>query len=231
MSAVPVNHTAPAGKTRWIERRASRLAVAFSLGQQAALEEAEKDYWAFRGVGGLCDQCETVSYCSRHGCIPLTPQAPKPSAPRWIWRAALLLAAVTAAGIALAQPADQQLVLHGLSYHLHDRPNGKAWNQLNAGVGLRQDWRAGLSTQAGVYRNSLGRSSLYGLVDYTPLALGPLRMGGFAGLVTGYSPELRGMGGALARLQGERASLTLRAMPKVPGNKSASVALELGWSF
>ena len=76
MSAVPVNHTAPAGKTQWVERRASRLAVAFGLTQQAALVEAEKDYWAFRGVGGLCDQCENTFFCSRPGCVRLAPAAP-----------------------------------------------------------------------------------------------------------------------------------------------------------
>lgn len=76
MSAVPVNHTAPAGKTQWVERRASRLAVAFGLTQQAALVEAEKDYWAFRGVGGLCDQCENTFFCSRPGCVNLSVSAP-----------------------------------------------------------------------------------------------------------------------------------------------------------
>lgn len=243
MSAVPktptvarVGSVTPLGKTQWVERRASRLAVAFSLSQQDALAEAEKDYWAFRGVGGLCDQCENTFFCSRPGCVPLTPQPPSAAAAgatasRWIWRAALLLAALLTAGTVLAQPTGQHLVLHGLSYHLHQRPSGKAWNELNAGVGLRQDWGNGLSTQAGLYRNSIDRSSLYGLVDYTPLALGPLRLGGFAGLATGYSSELRVVGGGVVRLQGERVSLTLRAIPKVSGNKSASTALELGWSF
>jgi hypothetical protein len=89
------------GQTQWIERRASRLAVAYHLTQQEARREAENDYWAFRGVGGiggLCDVCESVSHCSRHGCIPLAPVAPKPSAAEagavaslWIWR--LLIAA------------------------------------------------------------------------------------------------------------------------------------------
>ena len=26
----------------------------------------------------ICDACETVKYCSQHGCIPLQPQSPKP---------------------------------------------------------------------------------------------------------------------------------------------------------
>lgn len=73
MSAV--FNTAPTGKTQWVERRASRLAVAFSLTQQAAIQEAEKDYWAFRGVGGLCDQCDNGFFCSRPGCVRLAPVA------------------------------------------------------------------------------------------------------------------------------------------------------------
>ena len=71
-----VGASTPAGKTQWVERRASRLAVAFSLTQQAAIQEAEKDYWAFRGVGGLCDQCDHTFFCSRPGCINLTVSAP-----------------------------------------------------------------------------------------------------------------------------------------------------------
>ena len=71
-----VGTSTPAGKTQWVERRASRLAVAFSLNQQAAIQEAEKDYWAFRGVGGLCDQCDHTFFCSRPGCVSLAPVAP-----------------------------------------------------------------------------------------------------------------------------------------------------------
>ncbi len=71
-----VGTSTPAGKTQWVERRASRLAVAFSLTQQAAIQEAEKDYWAFRGVGGLCDQCDNTFFCSRPGCVRLAPAAP-----------------------------------------------------------------------------------------------------------------------------------------------------------
>ena len=90
-----VGTSAPLGKTAWIERRASRLAVAYSLGALDARQEAENDYWAFRGVGGLCDQCDTTPFCSRPGCVPLTPRpsaaAAGTVATRWCWQ--LLLAA------------------------------------------------------------------------------------------------------------------------------------------
>lgn len=83
MSAVPntptvarVGSATPLGKTQWVERRASRLAVAFGMSRLAALAEAEKDYWAFRGVGGLCDQCENTFFCSRPGCVSLAPVPP-----------------------------------------------------------------------------------------------------------------------------------------------------------
>jgi hypothetical protein len=52
----------------------------------------------------LCDQCETFSHCSRHGCIPLQPAPPSAAqagaqARRWCWRLALLLAVVLAAAV------------------------------------------------------------------------------------------------------------------------------------
>lgn len=88
----------PVGKTAWVERRASRLAVAYALGALEARQEAETDYWAFRGVGGLCDQCDTTAFCTQPGCVPLSP---RPSAAqahavatRWLWR--VLLAAAGA---------------------------------------------------------------------------------------------------------------------------------------
>lgn len=30
---------------------------------------------------GACARCETVSHCSRHGCVPITTAAPAPLAP------------------------------------------------------------------------------------------------------------------------------------------------------
>lgn len=108
MSAVPntvarVGASMPVGKTQWVERRASRLAAAYGLGALDAVREAENDYWAFRGVNGLCDQCDTTPVCSRPGCVPLTPRAPTPSAAaagavatRWIWRLLLAAAAILA---------------------------------------------------------------------------------------------------------------------------------------
>ena len=117
-----VGTSTPAGKTQWVERRASRLAAAFSLTQQAALAEAERDYWAFRGVGGLCDQCDNTFFCSRPGCVrlapavalvplsPVTLSKPAPSAAQanrtatlWAWKLLIwaVAALVIAAGVLL----------------------------------------------------------------------------------------------------------------------------------
>lgn len=122
-------------------------------------------------------------------------------------------------------------MVHSISHHTQPRPNGGNWNENNAGIALRYALNSSVSAQAGVYRNSINRSSAYALVDWTPLEVGPLLLGGFAGSVTGYSPDPRLMGGLLVRYQPGRFSATVRGVPKVPGNSSGNLSLELGWKF
>lgn len=146
--------------------------------------------------------------------------------------AACALVALTSAASAQAEaPGSTHLVIHGLSHHFHARPNGQAWNEVNTGVGLRRDLGSDLSGQIGAYRNSLDRTSTYALIDYTPLTIGPVSAGGFIGAATGYVPSVRPMAGAVIRVDAGRFTPAVRLIPKVPGNKSASVALELAYRF
>lgn len=152
--------------------------------------------------------------------------------------AAATLAALALAwgltGHASAQTApagETHLVIHGLSHHFHARPSGQAWNEVNTGIALRRSFGGGVSGQIGAYRNSINRTSGYLLVDYTPLHIGPVSAGGFIGAASGYVDAVRPIAGAVLRVDAGRFTPTLRLIPKVPGNKSASVALEIGVRF
>lgn len=155
--------------------------------------------------------------------------------------------------------AELHLVLHGLSAHSgtrtetvtqtvtvpddqrskHARPRTRTvtverevevpYQEQNWGAGLRYAFSPAWSVQAGAYRNSYDRTSVYALADWTPIALGPLHAGAFAGVASGYEHG-NAAGGLLARVQGERLSAVLRYAPKVhPKQSGHTVALELGW--
>ena len=103
------------------------------------------------------------------------------------------------------------------------------WNHENLGLGLRAALTPTFGVQAGYYRNSYDRDSFYAVAEWTPLAAGVLRAGAFAGAASGYENASVGAG-LLARLQGDRASATLRLVPKLADEQSGTtVTLELGW--
>lgn len=85
----------------------------------------------------------------------------------------------------LAGCAGQWLVVNAASYH---KDRDKGYNERNAGVGVEQPIGADARLIAGTYRNSHRRQSWYAGVQWTPLQLGGLHLGGAAGAVTGYEP-------------------------------------------
>lgn len=128
---------------------------------------------------------------------------------------------------AQAEPSDNHLVLHGVSYHTIPRTRGPEWNQTNPGIGLRHEFTQTLSGQIGVYKNSFYRQSIYAGVDWTPLRLGDIHFGGFGGVASGYADKAGLAGGGVVRWQGQKLSLTLRIVPA----KCAIYTLELGYRF
>jgi hypothetical protein len=139
-----------------------------------------------------------------------------------------------------AQDANRiHLVAHGLSHHAErTRTNGAAWNERNAGLGLRYQLDATWGVQAGAYRNSVNATSVYGWVEATPLqahvASATLSGGAFAGVVNGYKANnggFRPAGGLLARAQISALSLTGRLIPKGSVDGSPVVSVEAGWRF
>ena len=101
-------------------------------------------------------------------------------------------------------------------------------NRLEA---LRAEFDKDLSAQVGFYRNSEYRTSAYALAEYTPLHLGPVSLGGFAGVATGYTKPIVPVAGAVARLQLGRTALALRLAPKSGIGGSAVASIELAFKF
>ena len=141
-----------------------------------------------------------------------------------------LLAAAIALASTLSAAADYAVVVHGASHHFTQRAQGE-WNQSNLGLALRAEFDKDLSAQVGFYRNSEYRTSVYALADYTPLHLGPVSLGGFAGVATGYAKPIVPVAGAVARLQLGRTALALRLAPKSGIGGSAVASIELAFKF
>jgi hypothetical protein len=118
-----------------------------------------------------------------------------------------------------AEPWTRWAVVSLGSLHA-DRAAG--YNGINPGLGIeidRADWKLG----AGVYHNSLRRTSIYASAGYTPLHVGPVHLGAFAGLATGYNFRWQGkhidpapMAGLLATWRGARYGINIIAVPPVP---------------
>ena len=142
--------------------------------------------------------------------------------------AALIL---TVSGGALQAEESWHINLHTVSHHFSERQHGKQWNQENLGLGIRREFSSDVSVQAGFYRNSIDRWSTYAIGEYTPIAMGNLHTGVYAGLRTNYTKPVMFAAGALLRWQGERYSVTLRAAPKMCSQCSAFVALEFGFKL
>ena len=129
-----------------------------------------------------------------------------------------------------AAAEDYSIVVHGLSYHTQARLQGTPWNERNVGLALRIKQSNDLSYQLGVYRDSLYRTSAYGLVDYTPLQLGDLQVGGFAG-IRNYGRFLP-IVGATVRYEQPGWAVTLRIAPAPQGVKFGVVyAVEFSKEF
>lgn len=124
-----------------------------------------------------------------------------------------------------ATARNRYIVAYDLSVHAQQPGNGKKWNELNVGLGIRYEINSDWSIQTGQFKNLLRVKSSYVIADYTPISLGGVQAGAFAGRVSGY-PQTNYAAGLLARASYERASLTLRATPQFKGSPSV-IALEL----
>lgn len=140
-------------------------------------------------------------------------------------RPAIALLLLAAAGTVRAQDAPQWWGnVNLVSYHLDDAEDflgpGEDFNQENWGAGVEVQWQPRHAVSAGYYRNSVDEDSVYALYHYTPLQLGRfVRVGGMAGVVTGYPGYNDGgiapAGGLVAKIEGARVGVNLIYLPRI----------------
>ncbi|MCB1894621.1 MAG: hypothetical protein H6945_16810 [Zoogloeaceae bacterium] len=131
------------------------------------------------------------------------------------WWALPALAALSLLPLPPAAASDW-LVISGLSHHFQQR---RDWREVNPGLGFERDHRDGRygpwTFSAGYLRNSYDRPSLYVGGRWTPLALGPLRVGAFGLLASGYPSPVLLLPAITA--EGRRFGINLLAVPNLPG--------------
>ena len=103
-------------------------------------------------------------------------------------RLALLAAVAALAFLVQAQhgtrAADTWIAASVASYHFDRAPN---YNERNWGIGLEHGVMPDVRLVAGSYENSFYRSSAYAGATWTPLRVGPARLGFVGGVIDGYS--------------------------------------------
>jgi hypothetical protein len=140
---------------------------------------------------------------------------------------------LTLALIAGTAHADYSIQIHGKSWHDAPRSEydntGKQWNERNFGAALRYAFDRNTAVQAGIYRNSEGKTSAYMGADWTPLHIGSFSAGLFGGAVTGYTAyAVAPIAGLVARQQLGRFSVTARMTPPIRKIAPTMIAIEFG---
>ena len=141
-------------------------------------------------------------------------------------KVAVALASMLA--ITSAKATELSLVAHGFSKHIVNHN----FNERDYGAALRLE-KDDFAIQAGAYRNSFYKDTVYAGVDWSPLHydLGgcfKLNAGLYAGGATGYKYAITPMAGAQAAVKCDNVFVRVRAMPD-PFFKSKGVfAVEFG---
>ena len=108
----------------------------------------------------------------------------------------------------------------------------REYNERNIGIGVQRQVAESWSVTAGVYENSISRTSFYVGAAWTPISLGPVRLGAFGGLATGYDDAVVPFAGPLAELRLGRLMVQGVVIPPVGEKSPATVlAIRLGWGF
>lgn len=137
-----------------------------------------------------------------------------------------------------AQEADNlTLIVHTASKHGHVAGNYK-FNEANPGLALNLRLSSDWSLQAGGYRNSYYKPTVYAGAEYTPVHIGNVSLGFFGGLATGYEHiapvkigSLAVMAGLYTQIDLGRATIGIRAVPKLGPKSAAVAAIEFGYKF
>ena len=117
----------------------------------------------------------------------------------------------TALLLPVAAYAGDWMVLSGMSTHFERSDEFRRWNP---GLGWERptaDWDG--AWMAGFYRNSYDRDTVYAGARWTPWSWGAVRLGAFAGAVSGYWTPVAIL--PMASIEGRRFGFNLVAAPTV----------------
>ncbi len=111
-------------------------------------------------------------------------------------------------------PGRHWLVLSGISHHF--QPDRRDWRENNPGAGIEKEftgtpWVA----TAGYFRNSYDRNTFYAGARWMPLSIGPVRLGAFGLIASGYPSPVLVL--PAASIQAGRVGANLVALPNLPG--------------
>lgn len=101
-------------------------------------------------------------------------------------------------------------------------------NEVNPGLGFEHQLSDTSKAIGGFYRNTEGRNSMYGGVNYSPVSVGPVQLGANLGLLSGYSAApVIPMIAPTASLEGKDYGLNLTFMPNPKDWKTSAVGLQV----
>jgi hypothetical protein len=116
----------------------------------------------------------------------------------------------------------------------HHFSRDENFNERNTGLGIEYALSESSAIAIGHYDNSVRRASTYLHYVYTPLELGPFRIGGAAGLLDGY-PQLRGgrfspvvlpVATSTFKLFNYDAGINMTYIPTIAGHIKGAVAIQ-----
>lgn len=128
-----------------------------------------------------------------------------------------LLALLTLSACPTQAPAETWAVATVNSYHFKDSGN----NEANFGVGFERGIAERLSLMAGEYRNSMGRTSVYAGLAWTPLSYGSLHFGFAAGAISGYESRPVPMVVPMVSMERQRYGANVFVTPNANGSSGA----------
>lgn len=116
--------------------------------------------------------------------------------------------------------------LHLAAYHAEAR-----YNSSTTGIGLICPWEQNLSWGIGTYYNSVRRQSTYAGLAWQPWGLGPVKVGAFGGVVTGYRDAVMPMVAGVASVSLGASAWHLAYLPAVPGHSPDALEMSVTWKY
>jgi hypothetical protein len=122
----------------------------------------------------------------------------------------------------------------GLNVHVAAWHNEPGFESVTPGIGVVCDTKwTDVRAAGGVFRNSIGRTSVYVGGSWQPLHLGPVRVGAFGGVITGYPrAAVMPMAAGLVSVRiTPRIDAHVTVLPTVKGTTPLTVALSVEYKF